>query len=398
MLTTHVRRRVPGRLAGAAPAAFLCLCAWLALVTGCRGGDDSLGPAQYIAPGVRLHLLTDQSLLEPPGPVAVQILRLSPARIRLKSALALDQVMGTETVADIAARHGSIAAVNAGFFAPNGDPTGLLQVDGELVSDTLRSRGAVAIRMDDRGRTRLTFDVVSAGARVRVETAGGPVTIPIAGIDTTRQRGKLMLFTSKYHEHTDTAARGVEWVLDGSPLTVRARRDDAGSTAIPPGGFVLSYGGLELPPELQAIAVGDRSIIERQFTTLHGTAPAAWATADHVIGGAGLLVRGGQPVKDWTVEDLRPGFTTERHPRTIIGVDRAGDIWLVTIDGRNPALSLGMTFEELRRLAARLELTDALNLDGGGSTTMVVRGSIVNHPSDAAGPRKVSDALLVMLR
>ena len=57
-----------------------------------------------------------------------------------------------------------------------------------------------------------------------------------------------------------------------------------------------------------------------------------------------------------------------------------------------------MTFAELQRLARRLKLQNALNLDGGGSTTMVVHGAVVNHPSDPAGPRKVSDALLVLAK
>jgi exopolysaccharide biosynthesis protein len=57
-----------------------------------------------------------------------------------------------------------------------------------------------------------------------------------------------------------------------------------------------------------------------------------------------------------------------------------------------------MTFRDLQRLADRLELTDALNLDGGGSTTMIVRGRVVNRPSDLGGPRAVSDAILVTLR
>ena len=79
----------------------------------------------------------------------------------------------------------------------------------------------------------------------------------------------------------------------------------------------------------------------------------------------------------------------------MIGVAEGGAIWLVTIDGRQPKLSSGMTLQELQSLARRLRLVDALNLDGGGSTTMWVTGNIVNSPSDAAGPRKVSDALLV---
>jgi hypothetical protein len=369
------------------------------LLVSCRDTDErGLRQPETVAPGVRLYHLTDPALLDPPGPAAVQILRLDPSRIRLKSALAQGEVMGTETVPDIAARHSAIAAINAGFFAPNGDPAGLLQVERELVSDTARPRGAVALTADARGRAILIFDVVKATARVRVETPEGAATIPVAGIDTVRRRGRLMLFTSKYHGHTDTAARGIEWVVSGSPLQVRERRVDAGSTPIPRDGFVLSYGGLDPPPPLETMGIGDTVTIEREFVSHFGSAPELWHAAEHVIGGAGLLVRNGQKIEDWTIEDFREGFTAERHPRTMIGTDRTGEIWLVTIDGRNPQVSLGMSFAELQRLAERLQLVNALNLDGGGSTTMVVRGQIVNHPSDASGPRKVSDALLVVGR
>jgi exopolysaccharide biosynthesis protein len=381
------------------PGARLLLLLLASFAAACGTTDDrSLGQPEIIARGVRLYHLDDPALLDPPGPVAVQILRLDPDRIRLKSALANDKIVGTETVPDTAQRHQAIAAVNAGFFAPNGDPTGLLQTDGELVSDTSRPRGAVAVKMGTDGRTKLIFDQVTAVARVRFRTREGEASLVVAGIDTVRQRGKLMLFTPKYHDHTDTAANGIEWVLGGSPLVVRERRVDAGSSPIPVDGFVLSFGGLDPPAPLESLQAGDRVTIDRQFVTHHGTSPESWATAQHVIGGAGLLARNGQRLAQWTIEELRPGFTTERHPRTMIGVDREGDIWLVTVDGRSPQISLGMTFAELQGLADRLRLTDVLNLDGGGSTTMVVRGAVVNHPSDPTGPRKVSDALLVVPR
>jgi exopolysaccharide biosynthesis protein len=82
----------------------------------------------------------------------------------------------------------------------------------------------------------------------------------------------------------------------------------------------------------------------------------------------------------------------------MIGVDEDGDVWLVAVDGRQINHSIGMTFKDLQRLAARLGLRDALNLDGGGSTTIVVRDEIVNRPSDPQGPRRVSDALIVTQR
>jgi len=131
-----------------------------------------------------------------------------------------------------------------------------------------------------------------------------------------------------------------------------------------------------------------------------GTPAGHWTASRDIVGGAGLLRRGGRSLRpvDWIPEKMREGFTTDRHPRTMIGVGEKGGIWLITVDGRNPAVSLGMSFSELQRLAERVGLRDALNLDGGGSTTMVVRGEVVNHPSDPTGPRRVSDALLVYPR
>ena len=106
----------------------------------------------------------------------------------------------------------------------------------------------------------------------------------------------------------------------------------------------------------------------------------------------------GRDMPDWHAEKITAGFDTTRHPRTLIGVDAQDAIWLVTVDGRNPSLSLGMSFTELQRLSRRLGMRSALNLDGGGSTTMAVSGRIVNHPSDPGGARPVSDAILVVPR
>jgi hypothetical protein len=135
-----------------------------------------------------------------------------------------------------------------------------------------------------------------------------------------------------------------------------------------------------------------------QYEPLLGSSSRDWSRLPEAVGGAGLLMLDGRALTDWTDERIAAGFDTTRHPRTIIGTDAQGAIWLVTIDGRNPALSLGMSFTELQRLSTRLGLRSALNLDGGGSTTMWVAGRIVNHPSDPEGPRKVSDAILVVPR
>jgi len=353
-----------------------------------------LTPVREVADGISLFHLTDPALVDPPAPISAWLLRLDPARVTLRAALANDEVMGTETVADTAARHGAIAAINAGFFLPNGDPAGLYKVSGRLISDTRRPRGAVGVSAAN-GRVRLMFDRVTATMSLTIHRSLGRKTVvPIDGIDTTRLRGRLMLFTPAYHEHTDTASGGIEWAVAGRPLRVTAAPIDTGRTPIPDDGFVLSFGGRSPPAALRGLKRGSRVDLAPRYVPL-ASDDDVWAEAGDIIGGAGLLAQRGGYIEDWTPERFAPGFAETRHPRTMIGVAEDGSIWLAAVDGRQPALSAGMTLVELQALARRLRLTDALNLDGGGSTTMWVEGAIVNSPSDAAGPRKVSDALLV---
>jgi hypothetical protein len=386
-----VARRVPYALAVAALAWLTSACP--------RETTIDLGRPEKVADGVQLYHVDNPNLLDPPGPVAVQILRLDPSKVDLRSALAADRVMQLETVPDIAARSNAIAAVNAGFFAVrNGDPAGVLELRDELVSDSPLTRGAVGIVRAPGKPLSLIFDRVSASLSLSYAIGGETVTQEIDGVDTTRVRGQLMLYTPRFGPDSDMADTGVEWQLAGSPLRVTARRPNAGRTRIPENGIVLSFGGTVLPTGLERLDVGQEVSIATHFRTLLGTRAEQWVQAQDIVSGAGLLVHHGKPLNDWSAEQLRAGFDTERHPRTMIGTTRGPAIWLVTVDGRNPSVSLGMTFAELTSLALKLNLVHALNLDGGGSTTMVVKGKIVNHPSDATGARRVSDALIVVGR
>jgi exopolysaccharide biosynthesis protein len=351
---------------------------------------------RVLAPGVLLYHLDRPTLVEPQGPISIFALRLDPARIDLQSMLANDEIMDTETVAGIAERHKPIAAVNAGFFQQNGDPAGVMTIDGRLVSDTRRPRGAVGITKDGTG-VALVFARLRATASLILTNGSQPVTIPINGVDTTRLRGQLMLYTPSYHANTDTAKGGLEWVVDAQRGRVLSGPHTAGSTPIPRNGFVLSFGGTLLPPQLKGLKRRARVKLEVTYDPVEG-APGDWLKAQDIVGGAGLLIRDGRDVSDWSMESFTATFAEMRHPRTMVGTAGDKSIWLVTVDGRQPERSVGMTLAELRTFARRLGLVNALNLDGGGSTTRWVGGEVVNTPSDATGQRKVSDALLVFAR
>ncbi len=363
----------------------------------------ALGEPRDLAPGLVLYHLDTTAILADDAPVSIRMLRLDPASVELKAVLANDEIMGTETVGGIAERHQAIAAVNAGFFAANGDPSGVLTIDGRMVSDTRRPRGAVGI-LHDGGRQTLLFDRLRATQTLLAYyDRTNPTRVPIDGVDTTRIRGQLMLFTPLYHADTDTAEGGLEWVVDvqrtvrGQPLQVVSGPHRSGRTRIPPGGFVLSFGATKPSPELARLKRKVRVALESSYESIESESEL-WSRAQYIIGGAGLLIKDGHEVEDWSPETFAKGFAETRHPRTMIGAAEDGTIWLVTVDGRQPEHSAGMTLVELRRFARRLGLANALNLDGGGSTTMWVMGQVINRPSDATGPRKVSDALLVRAR
>jgi hypothetical protein len=111
------------------------------------------------------------------------------------------------------------------------------------------------------------------------------------------------------------------------------------------------------------------------------------------VGGFPELLAEGTRVGDLGVGE-RPAFAATRHPRTAVGYDPlTRRLWLVVVDGRQSPHSSGMTLPELAALLEALGAVEAINLDGGGSSVMVVHGRVVNRPADAAGERPVVNAL-----
>lgn len=118
--------------------------------------------------------------------------------------------------------------------------------------------------------------------------------------------------------------------------------------------------------------------------------------ASEVVGGFPELLDGGGRVGQLEVL-RRPGFAASRHPRTAVGYDASERrLWLVVVDGRQEGYSAGMTLPELTGLFEALGATEALNLDGGGSTALWIDGEVASRPSDSHGERPVGNALLLV--
>jgi exopolysaccharide biosynthesis protein len=133
------------------------------------------------------------------------------------------------------------------------------------------------------------------------------------------------------------------------------------------------------------------SPVETELTDL-------WKQTTNVIGGGPQLIKNGRVEITNTAEKILPSFVSDGHPRTAIAKLKSGQILLVTVDGRQPGESIGMSLTMLADLLLEFGAVEAINLDGGGSTTMVIRNKLVNKPSDATGERPVSDAILLYPR
>lgn len=122
------------------------------------------------------------------------------------------------------------------------------------------------------------------------------------------------------------------------------------------------------------------------------------ATPAMIIGGWPRILRDGRNVAGdaATVEGTISRNAEARHPRTAVGFSRdSSTLFLFVVDGRSEN-SGGMTLIELANKMRQLGAWNAMNFDGGGSTTMVIDGVLVNKPSDKEGERAVGNSLMVV--
>jgi hypothetical protein len=166
-------------------------------------------------------------------------------------------------------------------------------------------------------------------------------------------------------------------------------------SAIPPEGAVLAaYGAGSRAKEVQALAAGDtvKLVLATMPRPPRGIAPVLLVGGWPRILRDGVNIAGEAPIVEGTISRNAEA----RHPRTSIGFSRdSSTLFVLVVDGRSTK-SIGLTLVELAKLMRSLGAWNAMNFDGGGSTTMVVGGAVVNAPTDASGEREVGNALAIV--
>lgn len=348
-----------------------------------------------IAPGVEYMQLVRNYAKgeEGSGPWVINLLQIDMRSARLKLVHALDEGVGLETVSSMTARHGAVAGTNGGYFRTSGEyrgeSVGTLMLARKLISEPNNERASLGILPDGKG---LVFGHLKFSGRISIGSQGHKID----GLNRPLSADELVIFTPEFHRTTLTTPEVVEVVI--RKRRVVSIRENVGSRLIPDDGYVISATGSKRSWILKHCRRGKNLNLALRLEPVDKDQKAEWSQVDNIVGGGPQLIKNGHISITNEAEKITAAFVTERHPRTAIAQLRSGKVLLITVDGRQPEVSVGMSLPALAELLLEFGAIGAINLDGGGSTTMVVSNKVVNHPSDQTGERPVSDAILIYSR
>jgi hypothetical protein len=230
---------------------------------------------------------------------------------------------------------------------------------------------------------RLLMDRVEFDGRVVFEGHGYQ---PLSGLNRGHDtHDTLVMFNRHWGQFVEGASGRTRLAVDSAGRVIE-KTTNGRAVAIPRGGFVLSGAG-RMAGSLEHIEVGCMVTAELE------TKPR-WSNLAQAIGGGPRLVKDGRPHITAAPEGFRPDVYAGTAPRTAVGITAAGRLLLVVAEGTGGRERTGMTLDEMASTMIKLGARDAMNLDGGGSTTFVADGRLCNAPGDGV-QRRVSNALLV---
>ncbi len=350
--------------------------------------------SEKVAPGV---IYFQEYYSQGPWHIHVLEIDLRKSGIALESAIAKNSLFGREKTSLIASQHSQIdhfvvAAINADFFEWNGKPVGGQIINGQLINEPIN---------------RSVFGMTTTGQPfITIINWSGKIVFPnkvlyqLQGFNQRRNSDGWFLYDSFFTDDTLSLKTGIllEATLDSkrfsvnelmnfeihhvheaNPVIVNSDRIDKKTVRlIGPNGAINNF------------KAGDNFQILIKMEPIQDK-------INLLVGGLPRLIREGKVSIEWKKENIRESFASERHPRTAVGFTKDQQkVLFFVVDGRQPEHSVGMTLQELAEYMRQLEIYQGVNLDGGGSSTMVVHGNVINRPSDLSGERAVANALMVI--
>ncbi|MDP4881306.1 MAG: phosphodiester glycosidase family protein, partial [Cyanobium sp. MAG_137] len=300
--------------------------------------------------------------------VRINAIRVDPlnASLQLRPLARPGAMEGLSSLVQLANQQQAWVAINGGYFnRVKRLPLGALKQDGRWLSGPILNRGVAA--WDERtmprfGRLQLSEWVVGPGA----------LRLPVAVVNSGYVQRGISRYTADWGPNYRALSGSETGLLIQGGLVRQQFGPSELDAGVPLRGddlLLVGRGGSELPWGL-----GDRLQIESRPSSNLGL-------ATHVIGGGPLLLQAGRVVLNGAAENFSSAFLSQGAPRTVLARDDR-QIWLITLEGIQDS---GPSLGETAALLQQLGLQDALNLDGGSSTGLVLGGSLQVKGRGVAG-------------
>ncbi|WP_297963685.1 phosphodiester glycosidase family protein [uncultured Anaerovibrio sp.] len=309
------------------------------------------------------------------GMLTAYMLDVDPAKFDVTMALGAGKVSsGLRKLTSIASSNGAVAGVNGGYFDWSGDfLIGDIRINGKTAGIGTQNRTGLIKRKDG------SYDIGRGNYSGAMKVNGR--SISFWGVNCPRGTDSIVMYNSLYGNTTGTNEFGTEYVV----VNGRVQAINKGNSVIPANGTVVSVHG-QSQAYFAGIKVGDRAVIEEGFGPEVGDAPDFY--------GAGpQLVANGQVSVASNAEQFGNDVAGGRAPRTAVGLKDNGHLLLMVVDGRQ-SHSIGASLTEMGQLLVKYGAVKGFNLDGGGSSEMIVNNQIVNSPSEGV-ERRIGNAVLV---
>lgn len=358
-----------------------------------------------IAPG----LWYEHRVLEKPDKQSIHILTADPSQVAITLGIADNICASTAKTTDLARKHHALAAINGGFFdfgsaskareklvicldclgycAYKAFPIYTLYAHKKYYALSHNFTGALAWSVEDQ---KPIFTVIQSMMALFVNEK----EYPVGEINRPHPK-KPTIYTDCYDKTSSAYTTPMDEILIENNRVTQIIPDSPGNTTIPPKGYIYA-----IPAAYQhlteTIHIGDHvnlGVAHRyQFPV-----GKKLNTQDYILASTPLLIHDSKVLD--SLDNLSSSFYTHRHPRSAVGMRNDGFWIFIVVDGRNKQ-SAGFTIIELAQFMKDLGCIGALNLDGGGSSTMVVQDHIVNTPSGreysvVRKERFVSNAILI---
>ena len=311
------------------------------------------------------------------GMLTAYVLEADRSKFDLQLVLAGDSIAsGRQKLKAIASAHQAVAAINGGYFALDGSLIGNTRLNGQTAGTTYFDRTSLGFMPDG------TLKLATSQYYGVVEIAGQKAYL--SGVNCPRGENNTILYNSLFGNYTGTNEFGKEYVVqNGKVIAI-----NQANSFIPTDAQVISVHGTA-QDAFAKVRIGDKISIGENFGP-------ELDSASTIVGAGPELLRNGQLHVTAVQEQFPSDIAKGRAPRTALGIKADGKIILMVIDGRQ-SHSIGTTLTETAQLLQKFGAVNGFNLDGGGSSEMVLQGQILNSPSDG-GERPVGSGLILTRR